>query len=223
MSNNTVQVQKVSTFDLDTLELKRVEKNGKTYYNVVDGSGKFVYFQTSYLYNSFPVSDYKGNQKYSVQLNIDNDQYNQLEKLREKLLSLTFNNQEILKDTKKKIKSMDVLESIFQFPTSEREYQDNKYYNVKMSFNTNYENKDILNCDVLVQKEKVANKKVMADDFIKMLGSRNKALYVFKPYFWCVGGNLGCSLKVELVKLKKDSRDSAIQQDFSKLLLEDDE
>lgn len=220
---NTIQVQKLSTFDFSTLKLNRVEKNNKVYYNVVGKDDKFVYFQTGYLYNTFPIGDYKDNKKYSVQLNIDENQYKDFNKLRDTLLSLTMNNQEILKDTKKKIKSMDVLESLFQYPTSERTYQDNKYYNVKMSFNSNYENKDMVNCDVLIKKEKVANKKVNSDDLIKMVGSRNKSLYVFKLYYYIVGGNIGCSFKVELIKLKEDSRDKAIQKDFNNLLLSDEE
>lgn len=219
--SSTIQVSKLSKTDLTTLDLQRVEKNGKTYYNILNGKNYF-YMQTDYVYNTFPMSDYKGNQKYGVQLNINEEQYKELQELKEKLLSLTFNNKDILKDTKKNIKSMDVLESIFQFPTSEREYQDNKYYNMKVSFNTNYDNKDMLNCDVLVQKEKVANKKVMADQLIKMLGSRNKALYVIKLYYYVVGGNLGASFKVELIKLKEDSRDKAIEKDFSTLLIDDE-
>lgn len=220
--SNTIKVNKLSTFDFSTLDIKRVEKNNKVYYNIIDSNGKFVYFQTPFLYNTFPIGDYKGNCKYGVQLNINEEQYNHFNKLKEKLLSLTFNNQDILKDTKKKIRSMDVLESIFQFSTTEREYENNKYYNVKMSFNTNYDNKEQLNCDVLINKEKIANKKVNSEDLIKMLGTRNKALYVFKPYYYIVGGNIGCSLKVELIKLKKDSRENTIEEDFSKLIIDDE-
>lgn len=219
---SSIKVSKLSNTELTTLKLNRVEKNNKVYYNITNEKGQYFYFQTDFLYNTFPMSDYKDNKKYGVQLNINEEQYKKLQELKEKLLSLTFENKDVLKDTKKKIKTMDVLESIFQFPISEREYENNKYYNVKLTFNTDYENKELLNCDVLLQKEKVANKKVNAKDLVKMLGSRNKALYIVKPYFYCVGGNLGVSLKVELIKLKEDSRDKAIQQDFSTLLLDDE-
>lgn len=216
------QVFKLTKLDVSTVSLKRVEKNERVYYNILDEKNNFLYIQTDYLYNTFPISDYKGNKKYGLQLNIDEKQYEQFNQLKQHLLKITFENKEILKDTKKKIKSEDALESLFNFPVSEREYQDKKYYTLKTSFNGTYENVELLKCDVLLNKEKL-NDNVYSHELIKMLGTRNKALYVLKPYFYIVGGNIGCSFKVELIKLKQDAREKSVEVDFKKLVIDIDD
>lgn len=216
------RVFKLSKLDLESVSLKRVEKNNKVYYNILDDKNNFLYLQTDYLTNSFPISDFKDNKKYAVQLNIEEETYNLYNSFKDYLLKLVFENKDIIKDTKKKVSSLEVLESLFQYPISEREYQDKKYYNLKVGYKTNYENKELLECDVLINKDKVANKYVKVEDLTKMVGVRNKCLYVLKPNLYVIGGNIGISFKVELVKMKKDSREDNVEVDFSKLMIDDD-
>lgn len=216
------QVHKLNKLNLESVTLKRVSKNDKTYYNILDEKNNFLYIQTDYIYNTFPINDYKGNKKYGVQLNISQEQYEELESFKEHLMKLTFEDKELLKDTKKKIKSQDVLESLFNFPITEREYEGKKYYNMKASFNMDYNNEELIKCDVLLQKEKL-NDNIYSNELIKMVGSRNKNLYVLKPYFYVVGGNIGCSFKVMLIKLQKDARDQTVEVDFNKLILDEEE
>jgi len=221
-SKQKMKVHTLSKLNLEEIKLTRVEKSNKVYYNILDEKNNFLFIQTPYLYNTFPISDFKDNKKYGLQLNINENQYKKFEELKENLLKLIFENKDIIKDTKKKIKNMDVLENMFHFPTSSRTYENKEYYNIKTSFKSNYENKELLDCDVLLLKEMVAKKHIQVDNITKMLGSRNKALYVIKPSLYIVGGNIGISFKIELVKLTQDSRESKLEMDFSKLIIDED-
>jgi len=209
--------------NLKDFSVSLVEKNDKKYYNILDNKGQFLFIQTPYLQNPFSITDYKDNKKYGLTLNVSEDEYKIFENFKDNLLQKVFNNEQILKDTKKKIKNVDVLESLFYFPTKMNEVEENKYFSVKVGFNSDYEDKDMLKLNVFLQKEKVQTRQVK--ELNEMLGLRNTCLYVLKPSLYVVGGNIGVTFKVELMKMKEDARDNKIIEKMEEISFEvlDDE
>jgi len=214
----TTKLQNLKDFSLSV-----VEKNEKKYYNILDSKGQFLYIQTPYIQNPFSITDYKDNKKYGLTLNLSEDEYKMFESFKDNLLQKVFDNEQILKDTKKKIKNVDVLESLFYFPSKMNEVEENKYFSVKVGFNSDYEDKDMLKLNVFLQKEKIETRQVK--QLNEMLGVRNKSLFVLKPSLYVVGGNIGLTFKVELMKMKEDARDNKIIEKMEEISFEvlDDE